>query len=242
MMRHVFKMKEAPLITSMQIKRKAACIVLFVVTGAFTAAGCSSRDEGSRFLLRVGDQTVTVADFTTAVEAAGEEAFPGEKEVELAALNDLRMRVLNQMSEELMIGAFAAKKGIQVSQEEVAEAVSAIKADYPDNTFEETLLDNAVSYEYWEKKLATRLLVQKVINTELVSHVTISSDDVLAYYQENYPDGTPEDMDADTLNQKVVTHLRQLKAEAAYKEWIEQLRVDYPVEVNGKVWSRLVND
>jgi len=225
-----------------QIKHNVAGIALFVIAGALAAAGCSGSEEGSRYLLRVGDQTVTVADFNTAVEAAGEEVFPGEKEIEQAALNDLRMRVLNQMSEELMISAFAAKKGIKVSREELAEAVSAIKADYPDNTFEETLIENAVSYEFWEKKLATRLLVKKVIDTELVSHVTISSDDVLAYYQKNYPDGTPEDMDADTLNQKVVTHLRQLKAEEAYKKWIEQLHIDYPVEVDGKVWNRLVNN
>ncbi|MBT8341591.1 MAG: hypothetical protein HKP58_20070, partial [Desulfatitalea sp.] len=59
-------------------------------------------------------------------------------------------------------------------------------------------------------------------------------------YQENYPDGTPEDVDADTLNRKVVTHLRRLKAEQAYKDWIEQLRTQYPVEVNSKVWHRLV--
>lgn len=226
------------LLINRRIKNVIACLLLV----SSLCFGCSGGRNEDAYLIRVGELSISLSEFNKAVEAAGEEAFPGEKNIEPAALNDLRMRVLNQLTEELMITAFAKANGISVSKEELDEAVAAIKKDYPDNTFEETLLENAVSYEYWEQKLETRLLVKKVIDSELISKVTITSDDVLAYYNENYPDGTPKDVDADMLNQKIVTHLRQLKAEKVYKDWMETLRSTYPVEVNANVWNRLVGD
>ncbi|MBI5062841.1 MAG: hypothetical protein HZB87_05090, partial [Desulfatitalea sp.] len=41
-------------------------------------------------------------------------------------------------------------------------------------------------------------------------------------------------------NQKIIKHLRQQKAELAYKEWIDGLRKSYPVEINRQVWDRMV--
>ena len=114
-----------------------------------------------------------------------------------------------------------------------------IKADYPDGTFEETLLENAVSFDYWKKKLGTRLLVKKVIEKELVDKVQITTDDVAKYYKKHYPEGISADEDADEINRRIVRHLRQQKAETAYKEWIEQLRQAYPLEINKEIWERL---
>jgi FKBP-type peptidyl-prolyl cis-trans isomerase (trigger factor) len=150
------------------------------------------------------------------------------------------MRVLTQITEEMMISAYAADQGIQVNDEDLDKAVAVIKADYPDNTFEETLLENAISFQFWRKQLATRLLVEKVIAKELVLPVQITSEDIAEYVKTNYPNGLPEDQNADEFNQKIIKHLRQQKAEVAYKEWIEGLRNRYPVEINRIAWDRMV--
>jgi len=174
-----------------------------------------------------------------AVEAAREEAFPGERDLGIEVMNDLRLRVLNQLSEEMMITAFARDHQISVSVEELDKAVEDVKSDYPDNTFEETLLENAVSFKYWKEKLATRLLIKKVIDTELIEKVQITTDDVADYYKTHYPEGVAPDEDADAVNRRIVRHLRQQKAELAYKEWIESLRQSYPVDINKKLWERV---
>ena len=194
------------------------------------------------YLLRVHGLSMTPSEFNQAVKAASEEAFPGEQNVEPAVLNELRMRVLTQITEEMMISAYAADHGIQVSDAELDKAVADIKADYPDNTFEETLLENAISFQFWRKQLARRLLVEKVIAKELIQPVQITSEDIAEYVKTNYPDGVPEDQNPDEFNQKIIKHLRQQKAELAYKEWINGLRKSYPVEIDRPVWDRMIGD
>jgi hypothetical protein len=208
------------------------CLMLFV--------HCSRPPQDNGYLIRVGNSAVTVSEFNHAVEATAEEVFSGEQEIGEATQNDLRMRVLNQLAEELMITERGKALGFKVSDEELEHAVANIKSDYPDDTFEKTLLENAVSFQAWKKKLALRLLINKVIKSELVDKVEITSQDVVGYFQSHYPDGVPEGENAGEINQRIVQHLRHQKAEEMYQGWIEELRKTYPVDVDQERWNRLV--
>lgn len=214
------------------------CLLVLTVLWIGLAA-CSPKSTDDDYFLRIGDSVITVLEFKHAVAAAGEEAFPGERDIPPAVQNDLRLRVLNQLTEELMISEYARTQGLQITTAELDKAVADIKADYPDNTFEETLLENAVSFQSWQQKLARRLLVEKVIAKELVDQVEITSEDVAAYYQTHYSQGTPEEETAEQINMRIVRHLRQQKAEAMYQDWIEKLRKTHPVEINQQQWDRL---
>lgn len=208
------------------------CVVLL--------CGCGRKNAGDDVLLQVGGQFVRLAEFQRDVEAAAEEAFPGEHKPNPDSLNDLRVRVLNQLTEELIICEYAGGLGLEVTEAELDKAVQAIKADYPDQTFEETLLENAVSFQVWRQKLARRLLVEKVIAKELVDRVEITTEDVAEYYKTHYAQGPPADQSEKDLNVKIITHLRQQKAEKMYQGWIDGLRKSYPVSVNQKQWDVLV--
>lgn len=202
-------------------------------------AGCARKSEPA-YLLRVGDSTITAEQFQLAVESTCEEVLAGDGELDETTLHNVRVRVLNQLTEELLIAQKAKTLGITVSDAEVDQAVDAVKADYPDNTFEETLLESAVTFERWRRKLSKRLLVEKVITRELVDNVRITSQDVDAYYKAHYPEGPPEEEDPDAFNQKVVRHLRRQKAEQDYQQWIDGLRNTYPVDINKNEWERLL--
>ena len=203
--------------------------------------GCGKTAQDDAYLIRVGSSTVTVSEFKRAVDAAAEEVFPGEQEISRDARNELRMRVLNQMSEELIISERGKELGLIVTDAELEHAVADIKADYPDDMFEKTLLENAVSFQAWKKKLATRILVNKVIESELVDKVEITSQDVADYIQGHYPEGVPEDENPDEVNQKIVRHLRHQKAEKMYQDWIEKLRKAHPVDIDQKRWNHLAD-
>ena len=88
--------------------------------------------------------------------------------------------------------------------------------------------------------MATRLLIDKVINKELVDQVQITSEDVTAYFQTHFPEGIPKGEDADQINRRIVQHLRHQKAEELYKSWIENLKNAFPVDVHQQRWNRLV--
>jgi hypothetical protein len=213
--------------------------LVFVAGSLILLCHCSRPTQEDDYLIHVGSSAVTVSEFKQAVQAAAEEVFPGEQEVNASAQSDLRIRVLNQLTEELIITERAKAMGLSVSDEELERAVAEIKGDYPDDTFEKTLLENAVSFLSWKKKLATRLLINKVIESELVDKVEITSQDLADYFQDHYPEGVPEGENADEINQKIVRHLRRQKAEEMYQAWIEKLRKSYPVDIDQKHWNRL---
>lgn len=212
---------------------------LLVVSLLISIQGCFRKGGEDPYLVRVGEGSISVSEFLQSEEAAAEEAFPGEHDIGKSLREEMRMRVLNQLTEELLIAEKARTLGIQVSEEEVNLSIESIKADYPDNTFEETLLENAVSFAIWKKKLIRRLLIEKVIQRELVDNVKISSGDVSEYVKKHYPQGMPQKEDTNDFNQRVVHHLRQQKAEQAYKEWLDMLRLEFPVEVNREQWRLL---
>ena len=241
---HAHAGKEGILLEPYHSRRSNLLILPLVIASLWVLGciGCSQEQGGESYLIRIKQVSLSLSEFKQAVEAASEEAFPGERNLSDEVMDDLRLRVLNQLGEELMITAFATDHGIVVTDAELENAVADIKADYPDGTFEETLLENAVSFDYWKKKMATRLLVKKVIEKELVDKVQITTDDVATYYKKHYPEGVSADEDADEINRRIVNHLRQQKAEVDYKEWIDQLRQTYPLDINKKIWERLTGN
>jgi hypothetical protein len=204
------------------------------------AIGCTQKKVEEDYLIKAGDAKIMVAEYERAFEMASEEAFPGEDDIDIQQVNDLRMRVLNQLIEELIIAQRAKALGLSISEDELEKAVAAIKADYPDDTFESTLLENAISLAEWKHKLAMRILIEKVIEKELIDTVQITADDVTAYYDSHFPDGAPED--ADITRHRIVTHLRRQKAEEEYKTWMEGLRQTYPAQINQEHWNRLMHN
>lgn len=130
--------------------------------------GCSrsgNQDVVERVLIRVGGSTVTVREFHEAFESGI--TSPSVLYSDTEALQKERFRTLNRLTEELVILERARELSIQVSDEELAKAVNDFKQDFPDDTFEQTLIENGVSYLVWEKGLKRRLLLEKVIRQEV---------------------------------------------------------------------------
>ena len=117
-----------------------------------------------------------------------------------------------------------------------------IKSDYPEDTFEKALLQFAVSYESWEARLKNRLLMQKVVDNELKNQIVITPEDITGYYERNHQ---ATDTAADSINptrdinENIIKHLRQEKAEQAYQIWIKELKRKYSIEINNTHWEKL---
>jgi hypothetical protein len=206
-------------------------------------SGCmnSESNPDNEPLIRVQDRILTVLDFNKAFEIAKTE-YPHNFENEREEFRNARLRLLNQLVVEMIILERAQELGLSISSEEIQKAVNEIKSDYPEDTFEKTLLEFAVSYESWEARLKTRLLMQKVIDNELKNKIVITPQDIASYYEKN-----PQAMDTDAdsinqdkdINENIIKHLRQQKAEQAYKIWIKELKQKYSIEINSAQWEKL---
>ena len=209
----------------------------------FLSTGCEQKttDYGHEVLLSVGDRVLTVLDFNQAFEVS-KTAYAHNIRQQPEALRDAQVRLLNQLTVELIMLERAEELEISVTDDELERAVSEIKSDYPEGEFEETLIEFAVSYDVWLSRLKTRLTMDKVVEAELKNRISISPEDISQYYKKNFegkeiePDSSQSSED---INETIVKQLRREKAEQVYKTWIEELKTKYPININSEQWDKI---
>jgi FKBP-type peptidyl-prolyl cis-trans isomerase (trigger factor) len=149
----------------------------------------------------------------------------------------------------------AEELGITVTDSQVEKALKDIKKDYPDNVFQETLLEYAVPYQSFTEGLKTRLIMEKVITQELGDKIIVTNDDISKYREEHLNDddtapdkehikdnSTSPDVKTESvdINDKIIIKiLRKEKLEKAYAPWIKQLKNKYAVEINKEEFKKM---
>ena len=216
---------------------KFISLICFLWVG-YTLVGCSDLEHKQRdeYFIKVGDRTITVADFNKAFEIA-KNAYPQNRIQRPDVTREARLRLIQQMTEEMILLERAEELDITITDSQVEKALRDIKRDYPDNVFQEILLEYAIPYQSWREGLKTRLLMEKVITQELGDKIEITHDDISKYYEEHFKDdNTSPDVKAmskDT-NNIIIKILRKEKMEKAYASWIKELKNKYAVEINKK--------
>ena len=219
------------------------CIACCATMMAIAWAGCSGPDSPSphdAVLIRTDQETVTQAQFERAFEAA-RIAYSDDRSVDPQIIENARLRLLNQMTEEVIIDRRAKELGISLDDNELEAAIQAIKKDYPEDEFEQMLLESAIPYSLWKDRLRVRLLMEKVVNQELVQPVNITVQDIEAYYKAHENDYAVNDEnppEMEELKRHIVEQLRLEKVEAAYPQWMDGLRARYGVEINWELWEQ----
>ncbi len=205
--------------------------------------GCadSGTSENKDFLIRVQDSILTVSDFKKAFEIA-KSAYSHNEMQNPATLKSARQRLLNHLTEELILIERAKELNIQVTDAEVEAAVREIKSDYPDDgDFEKVLLEHAVPYPVWKQRLQRRMLMEKIIEEELKLLMIIEPDEILSYHDEYIrPKSDSKSISADP-NRVIVMQLRRRKAEDAYSDWIQNLEKRYSIEFNRTQWKKIAD-
>ncbi|WP_319524807.1 SurA N-terminal domain-containing protein [uncultured Desulfosarcina sp.] len=208
-----------------------------------TVAACGQTDNASpheAVLIRSDKQTVTRAQFERAFEAA-RIAYSDERYVDPRVIANARLRLLHQMAEELIVNRRAEELGITLDEAELDAAIEKIKQDYPENAFDEMLLESAIPYSLWKERLRERLLMEKVVDRELVQSLEVTAADIEAYYKahgKDLADKTESSPEMD-LERFIVEQLRRQKVEAAYPQWMEGLRQRYQVEIDWELWEQI---
>lgn len=225
------------------LKKIITPAVLLLTVCVLTSCPKPESKDQDEYLIRIGERVVTVFDFHKAFEIA-EAAFQHNVLQDSSALKDAKIRLLNQMTEEMVLLERAKELDISILESEVEKNIAEIKSDYPEGVFEEILLEYAVSYESWKKGLKTRMLIEKLIEKELSAQIVITADDISRYYDKNYKasnfklDSVNQSKD---LNERIVKHLRRKKIEEIYKSWIEQIHKRFSIEINEKQWEKILS-
>ena len=108
--------------------------------------------------------------------------------------------------------------------------------------FEQALLESAVPYESWKAALRRRLLMEKVVARELESRIAVTNDEIRAFYQAHYTEKGKAPAAGELhpdIRKAVVQQLRAEKIEAAYGDWLENLKEAYAIDINRAEWRRI---
>ncbi|MDD9304645.1 MAG: hypothetical protein HUK40_20780 [Desulfobacter sp.] len=159
-------------------------------------------------------------------------AYPYDIKNQPLAYNSMVLDLVSILTDETVILARAKEKKIFLSEEDVALAESEFKKDYPQDSFEQMLLENAIPYPVWRNRLEKDMVIDKIVQLELVDVQEISPEDMVAFYSRIA--GQPEDERHALDEAGLVKQLRMEKSQAFYDEWISGLKIKYPVEINQK--------
>lgn len=112
-------------------------------------------------------------------------SFESAGELNDAALTAQYRHILGQLIEETLICQYMRAQKLSLGEEVLAAEEQRIRSDYPDGAFEQMMLERGVNLERWRADIARRLLVELFLSQVLRPEITISADEVQAYYKEH---------------------------------------------------------
>lgn len=188
----------------------------------------------TEFILRTQVLMVTLPEFSEELDLK-RAAYPYKIDENPTEYNEMVIHLVRVLSEEIILLSAATDKGIIITDQELEAAELEFKKDYPEDSFDQLLLTNAISYPFWKKRFKRDLIIEKLIETEIKKKVEISSDDIVNFYQQiqskNLADKTSGAQDISN-GKELVQRLRMQKTQKHYDHWLEALIKQYPVEIN----------
>ncbi len=199
------------------------------------ASGCTKPPEtaGPEYVIKVGSNIVSPDQFAAELDLKLA-AYPYALKKNPVEYNQMIFDLVSILSEESVLLAAALDKGIQVTDSELDAAIAFQREDYPEDSFEQMLLENAISYPYWKKSLKKNLIIDRFIQQELKNKIEILPGDVVSFYKRHLS----QEIVAD--EQKLVSNLRMEKSQESYDEWIMELRTSYPVDINKNALTKFL--
>lgn len=198
--------------------------------------GCSDSKPPvvTDFVIKSGSIILTKVEFADELDLKLT-AYPYDFKKYPGEYNGMILDLVSILSEEIMMLAAAEDKKIVVTPEEFTAAETVFREDYPEDSFDTMLLENAISYGVWKKRLKKDVIIGKLVHQDLIDAQEITAEDVLEFYTryEKTKQGTSGEnpaLDEATL----VKQLRMEKSQASYDAWILTLKTRFPVQINKK--------
>jgi parvulin-like peptidyl-prolyl isomerase len=161
--------------------KKILTLLIFVIL-LFFLWGCGQWGVGlpNHIVAQVNEEQISIEEFDREFKELMLE--PG-KEVKGKDLEDLKMAYLDQVIERKILVQEARRLGIKVSPEELNQAISEIKMDYPGEGFGEKLGLKGITLEEWKVRLEEKLLAEKVIRRSFHSQEKVDEKEAFQYYE-----------------------------------------------------------
>ena len=221
---------------------------LLVMAAGFAimmGAGCTDpkKIEPKGNIIKAGTVEISREDFVRELEIK-QANYPYDIKDKPQEYNAMVLDLVSDLSDEAVLLAAAAAKGIDVDSEELESAVVDFKEDYPENSFDRMLLERAISYPVWKKRLKKDMVIQKLIMQDLVASQEINPEDMIDFYDRFAEQAKDQDNDnSEVMDEKeLVLQLRMEKSQEVFGEWLQGLQKSYPVHIDKLVLTTFLID
>ena len=99
--------------------------------------------------------------------------------------DSLRLNVVRELIDEEIVQQRAAKMNLTATNEDVNAKLAAMKAPYTDEQFAERLKANHTTLDEVKRDLRRTLTINKLLNKEINSKITVTDADVTNYYNQH---------------------------------------------------------
>jgi peptidyl-prolyl cis-trans isomerase SurA len=158
-----------------------------MVAGALPVAllllsGCN-RTHGADMVATVNGHPIMRADMDSMYKAQLGQAQGQETSPEQA--DSLRLGAVQELIEREIVEQRAAKMNLTATSEEVDAKIAEMKAPYTEDQFNQKLKASGQTIEELRRNVRRGLTIDKLINKEINSKVTVSDADVSTYYNQH---------------------------------------------------------
>ena len=207
-------------------------------------SGCSNPSPGEEglVLMKTGNRMVTVHQYKQAFEMAMS-AYPMKALTDRNHILLTRIRLLNQMTDELVMLERADDLGLTVSDEELENTVNRIKKDYPDHAFDQVLIEQAISYHNWKESLRNRLLIEKAVQADIEDFTGMILQNLSPF--ERYQRERLRQVEHQSGEREKFIREKPIDSpdvQNAFSIWISQMRKTYPVVIDENLWEKIQSE
>ena len=210
--------------------------ILSLICCVLGLTGCGEPEDKTlnHFLIKTELITISSLDFSEELDRK-RAAYPYDIKENPTEYNEMVIHLIKILSDEIVLLSAAADKEINISDQEVESAEKEFKKEYPEDSFDQILLEEAISYPFWKKRFKKNMIIEKLIDQELKEKIEITPRDIVEFYNSNFETSLKKDT---TVLKKIenerelVARLRAQKTQENYSKWMQNLYIAYPVEIN----------
>jgi peptidyl-prolyl cis-trans isomerase SurA len=97
----------------------------------------------------------------------------------------LKLNILNELINNQILLAHASRAGVDISEAEVDKRLADLRTPYSDDEFQKKLKEQGLKLNDLRQQVRDSVLVEKLINKEIASRISVSDSEVAEYYERN---------------------------------------------------------
>jgi len=171
--------------SNMRSFRTAALPIVLVVAGLLPVAGCN-HGHSADVVATVNGHAIMQADLEKAYKLQlGDAAQQQQQQPSQEQADSMRLNLLRELIDEEIVEQRAAKMNLTATNEEVDAKLAEMKAPYTEEQFQQRLKASNQTIDDVKHSLRRSLTINKLLNKEINSKITVTDSDVASYYNQH---------------------------------------------------------